>query len=310
MNPKPIEGVCPIVTTPFLDDGAVDEAGFRAVARWLAQGGCGALTLFGIAGEYYKLSDDERKSMTAWLVEECRASGVPSIISVTDHATELAVARAREWEAAGADCLMLLPPFFLKPGAASLVGHMKAVVEAVRIPVMLQYAPEQTGVAITPEALWSVAEKAPERVIFKIENRPSGPTITRLREISGNAARIFVGNAGFQLLEGLRRGGIGVMPGCSMFDVYAKVMRLWQGGEATAAIDLHTRLLEILNHIRQDVEQIIRFEKRILVKRGVLRNDNCRSPSFRSDAVFDELFELLYPRIEPFFEAKPLPEGV
>lgn len=303
MTLKPIEGVCPIVTTPFLASGEVDESGFRSVARWLAQGRCGALTLFGIAGEYYKLSDDERRRMTAWLVEECRAGGVPSIISVTDHATELAIASAREWEAAGADCLMLLPPFFLKPGAASLVAHMKAVVKAVEIPVMLQYAPEQTGVAIAPEALWSVAEKDPSRVIFKIENRPSGPTISRLREISGGSARIFVGNAGFQLLEGLRRGGIGVMPGCSMFDIYAKVMRFWQGGEEIAAIELHTRLLEILNHIRQDVEQIIHFEKRILVKRGVLRNDRCRSPAFRSDAVFDELFELLYRRIEPFFEA-------
>ncbi|MCD8482858.1 MAG: dihydrodipicolinate synthase family protein [Verrucomicrobia bacterium] len=294
---KTISGVCPIVTTPFTSSGEVDETGFRNLSRWLANGGCGALTLFGIAGEYYKLTEDERRRMVRWMVEECRGAGVPSIISVTDHATEVAVARAREWEAAGADCLMLLPPFFLKPGAAALIHHMKAVIAAVQIPVMLQYAPEQTGVAIPAENLWSVAADAPERVIFKIENRPPGLTISRIRSLSNDCARIFIGNAGFQLIEGLDRGACGVMPGCSMFDVYQKIMLLWQQNKRTEAFAQHSRLLEILNHIRQDVEQIIRFEKRILVKRGVLNNDYCRLPTFTTDAVFDAIFEELYPRI-------------
>jgi 4-hydroxy-tetrahydrodipicolinate synthase len=300
-NQKLIQGICPIVTTPFNAEGQVDELCFRGLIRWLAAGGCDALTLFGIAGEYYKLTENERRRMVGWMVEECRAAKVPSIISVTDHATEVAVARAREWQDAGADCLMLLPPFFLKPGAGSLIAHMKAVVEAVQIPVMLQYAPEQTGVAIPAETLWSVAAIAPERVIFKIENRPSGATISRIRELSGNTAQIFVGNAGFQLIEGLDRGAVGAMPGCSMFDVYLKILMLWQRGERADAFSHHSRLLEMLNHIRQDVEQIIRFEKRILVKRGVLKYDYCRLPSFTSDAVFDQIFEELYPRIAKDF---------
>lgn len=297
-----IHGICPIVTTPFTDSGEVDPATFRKLIHWLADGGCNALTLFGIAGEYYKLSDDERRKMVAWMIEACRAAKVPSIISVTDHATELAIARAREWESAGADCLMLLPPFFLKPGGASLIAHMKAVIEAVNIPVMLQYAPEQTGVAIAPEALWSIAAIDPQRVIFKIENRPPGLTISRIRELSNDTAQIFIGNAGFQLIEGLDRGAVGVMPGCSMFDIYLKIQKLWQQNQREAAFSQHSRLLEILNHIRQDVEQIIRFEKRILVKRGVLKNDYCRLPSFTTDPVFDSIFEELYPRIAKDFE--------
>lgn len=298
-----IEGVCPIVTTPFSKDGSVDEESFRNLCRWLIQGGCGALTLFGIAGEYYKLSDGERRSMTAWLVEECRGGGTPSIISVTEHATELAIERAREWESAGADCLMLLPPFFLKPGAASLLEHMRAVIEAVSIPVMVQYAPEQTGVAIPAENLYAVAEGNRDRVIFKIENRPPGHTISRLREISGDTARIFIGNAGFQLLEGLERGASGTMPGCSMFDIYRKIFEYWKNGDKGAAFAEHAGLLPMLNHIRQNVEQIILFEKRVLVRRGVLKSDYCRKPSFASDPVFDSLFDRLYADLEKRFSA-------
>jgi len=296
-----IQGICPIVTTPFLENGDLDEMSFRRLCRWLAEGGCGALTLFGIAGEYYKLNDEERRTMAGWLVEECRSTGTPSIISVTDHATELAVKRAAEWEAAGADCIMILPPFFLKPGAGALLEHMKAVVEAVQIPVMVQYAPEQTGVTIAPEALYAVAEGNEDRVIFKIENRPPGATISRIRSISGNEANIFIGNAGFQLLEGLERGAVGSMPGCSMFDIYKRILDLWQEDRKEAAMDLHTRLLAMLNHIRQNVEQIILFEKRILVRRGVLASDRCRQPSFNSDPVFDQLFDICYQRLEKDF---------
>jgi 4-hydroxy-tetrahydrodipicolinate synthase len=298
-----IAGVCPIVTTPFKEDGSVDEEGFRHLCRWLIAGGCGALTLFGIAGEYYKLSDAERRTMARWLVEECRNGNTPSIISVTEHATELAVERALEWEAAGADCLMLLPPFFLKPGGASLLEHMRAIIEAVRIPVMVQYAPEQTGVTIAPEALYAVAEGNRERVIFKIENRPPGHTISRVRDISGGTARIFIGNAGFQLLEGLERGAVGTMPGCSMFDIYQRIVALWNTGDKAAAFEIHARLLPMLNHIRQNVEQIILFEKRILVRRGVLKSEYCRKPSFTSDPVFDSIFERLYEEIEKEFSA-------
>lgn len=75
-------------------------------------------------------------------IEECRNGGVPSIISITRHSTELAVQAAKEAEAAGADCLMLLPPFFLKPPLAALEHHIRAVGEAVTIPIIVQYAPE------------------------------------------------------------------------------------------------------------------------------------------------------------------------
>ena len=294
-----LEGICPIIATPFTETGEVDYEALGDVIRWMAAGGCHAATLFGIAGEYYKLCDEERFRMVDATVNACRAAGLPSIISVTDHATEIAVQRARQWEAAGADCIMLLPPFFLKPSAGELYEHMLAVTCAVTIPVMIQYAPEQTGVTMTPEALAAIGNEVDTPVIYKIENRPPGKTISRLLDITEGKARVFIGNAGFQLLEGLQRGAVGVMPGCSMFDVYLKIYNQWQSGERAAALETHTALLAVLNHIRQNVEQIIQFEKRILKRRGVIQSDYCRRPSFVSDAVYDELLEEVYPLIEP-----------
>ncbi len=294
-----IHGICPIVAAPFDARGDVDYESLVRLLRALARGGCHGLTLFGIAGEYYKLSDDEMREMTAVTVRECRAANVPSIVSITRHATELAVKQARAAEAAGADCLMLLPPFFLKPGGAALFRHIKEVCQSVSLPVMLQYAPEQTGVAIDPLLLARLAEELPNLKYYKIECRPPGAYISRLLELTQGRVKVFVGNAGFQMIEGLDRGAVGVMPGCSLFDVYLKIYTAWRNGDRTEALRIHGELLAMLNHIRQDVEEIIFYEKRILARRGMIATDVCRWPAFAPDAHFDRLFEERFAAIKP-----------
>ena len=198
---KEIKGIAPIIAATFNEQGEVDYEDLYNLVKHLIKGGCHAVTLFGIAGEYYKLSDNERAEMTKVVVKSCRDNGGTSIISVTDHSTELAVKQAKFYEEAGADCLMLLPPFFLKPGANYIYEHMKAVANAVKIPVMAQYAPEQTGVAIAPEVFCKLRKECPNIIYYKIECKPAGPYITNLMNLTDGEMKIFVGNAGFQLIE-------------------------------------------------------------------------------------------------------------
>jgi dihydrodipicolinate synthase/N-acetylneuraminate lyase len=267
----------------------MDCDSLRNLVRALAGEGCHGLTLFGIAGEYYKLNEQEQLAMVRITVEEGRRNGIPTLASVTRHATELAVREAKTWQDMGADGLMLLPPFFLKPGAAALCRHAVAVGQAVGIPVMLQYAPEQTGVAVAPEMLAEIAAEAPNVSIFKIECQPPEQYISRLLSLAPDA-RVFAGNAGFQAIEALDRGAIGLMPGCSMAHVYRDIFQAYMDGRRGDAIRIHNALLPVLNHIRQDVEMIIHFEKKILCRRGLIATDVCRAPAFRPDTVHERLF--------------------
>ena len=296
-----LKGVCPIIATPFTDAGDVDYDSLRNLSRILAEGGCHGLTLFGIAGEYYKLSDAERRDMVTIVVEECRSAGVPSIISVTHHATDVAIQEARYYQDAGADALMLLPPFFLKPPADQIYQHVKAVGQAVSIPVVVQYAPEQTGVTIAPAVLQRLGSEVETLQYFKIECKPPGAYITNLYEGTHRQARIFVGNAGYQMIETFDRGALGVMPGCSMYDVYLKVYDAIMVGDRETAYHFHSPLLRMLNHIRQNVEMIITYEKRILFKRGIIASDYCRRPTFQTDEHFDRVFEECYTHLSEFF---------
>ena len=298
---KELKGICPIIAAPFTADGAVDTDSLRNLLRVLATGGCHGLTLFGIAGEYYKLNDAEQRDMVIVVVEEAKKANVPSIISVTSHATELAVKEARYYQDAGADALMLLPPFFLKPPADQIYNHIKDVGEAVDIPIVVQYAPEQTGVTIAPTVLQQLGSEVGTLQYFKIECKPPGAYITSLYEGSNRQTKIFVGNAGYQMIEAFDRGALGMMPGCSMYDVYLKVYNALQNGDRDAAYHYHSPILRMLNHIRQNVEMIIVYEKRILYKRGIIATDYCRLPTFKTDAYFDRVFEECYDHLSEFF---------
>jgi 4-hydroxy-tetrahydrodipicolinate synthase len=298
-----LKGIAPIIATPFTSGGEVDYDSFRNLVQTLILGGCQAVTLFGIAGEYYKLTGEESDTLVKITVEECKRLKGISIISVTQHATEVAVKKAKYYEDSGADMLMLLPPFFLKPGADALYQHMKAIGQAVHIPVMAQYAPEQTGVAITPAIFARLFHEVPNINYYKIECKPAGAYISTLLKETDNRINVFVGNAGYQFIEGFDRGAIGVMPGASMFDLYLKIYNDYTSGRRQEAMEFHSQyILPILNHIRQDVEMIISYEKRMLKKRGIITSDYCRLPHFKPDAFYDQLFEEHYERIVPFFK--------
>ena len=292
-----IKGICPIIAAPFTEVGEVDYKSLENLVKFLIKGGCHAVTLFGIAGEYYKLTDDERTKMAEVTIKAAKEVGGKTIISVTDHSTEVAAKRARFFEELGADCLMLLPPFFLKPGAKYLYEHMKAIANAVKIPIMAQYAPEQTGVAIQPETFCKLEKECPNMIYYKIECKPAGPYVTNLMKLTDGKMKIFVGNAGFQLIECMDRGAIGAMPGCSMFDIYLDIYNRYMSNDRKGAIDIHNLILPMLNHIRQNVEQIISFEKRILKRRGIIASDYCRAPSYDTDEYFDRLFDEFYDKL-------------
>jgi dihydrodipicolinate synthase/N-acetylneuraminate lyase len=295
-----IRGICPIIALPFTEAGEVDYGSMRNLVRTLIEGGCHGLTLFGIGGEYYKLNDDERRLLIELVVGECKKGGVPSIISITQHATEVAVKEAQYAEEAGADCLMVLPPFFLKPTAGDLYAHMKSVGEAVRIPAVIQYVPQHTGVTIDPVTFARLSDEVNNITYYKIECKPPGAYITRLLEIAENRVKVLVGSAGLQLIEGLDRGAVGAMPGCSMYEIYLKIYDHHVQGNREEAIRIHSVLVPMLNHILQRTEMIIYYEKKILQRRGIIQSDYCRMPTFTADKYYNRLFEEYYQQISPY----------
>ncbi|WP_310608505.1 dihydrodipicolinate synthase family protein [Buttiauxella brennerae] len=273
-----IVGVNPIVAMPFTKEGEIDEVSFVRLLEHLTDTGAQGTTLFGIASEFPKLSDQERDRLAQMFVSTLAGCSLYGAMSVTDHSTEMAVKRARYYASLGVDALMLLPPFFLQPNPQAIQDHIFAVLEAVDIPVMVQYAPGETGLSITPKQLAAVAARYPHAV-FKIE---CNPPVDYTREFLQKApqASVLNGYAGLYMLQMLAAGGKGVMPGCSFTEVYVGIYRHWLNGEQQQAEALHSALLPYIQRWMSHCEYIIQVEKTILMKRGIIATDYCRRPGW------------------------------
>ncbi|MBU9822561.1 dihydrodipicolinate synthase family protein [Rahnella sp. BCC 1045] len=282
-------GVNPIAALPFTAQGEPDYTSFSRLLEHLAATGIQGLTLFGIASEFPKLNDSERLLLADCFLSDLKGSGIFRAMSVTDHSTEVAVKRARDYQKRGADALMLLPPFFLQPDADAISHHIFSVLEAVDIPVMVQYAPGETGLAITPEQLSEVAARYPHAV-FKIE---CNPPVDYTREFLKRApqASVLNGYAGLYMLEMLAAGGKGVMPGCSFSEVYVQIYRLWQAEKQHEAQELHGKLLPWIRRWMTHCEYIIQVEKTILHKRGIIETDYCRHPGWTLTAEDHQMID-------------------
>jgi Dihydrodipicolinate synthase/N-acetylneuraminate lyase len=303
-----LRGVFPVVPVPFGDDGEVDTHGFESVITHTITAGVAGLMFPGFASEYHKLSEIERRMLRDVLLQHTAPiRGLRSIVSITDHATHLAVENARAAADAGADVLNLLPPHFLAPSRAAVRKHLHTVIAACApIPVIVQYAPELTGHTIDIAVLAELARTHANFRMVKVESTPPGSMITALQKQRPPLAAL-VGYAGLQIPDAFARGADGVQPGCASVEVYQAIWTLYDSGEVEEAVRLHRRLLPYLAYWMQNVELIIAAEKQICFRRGLIESPHCRAPAWTLDALelamidefLDEFADFFTPRTEP-----------
>lgn len=291
MSQPAVSGVCPVVDTPFTEDGDVDFESLDRLVQTLTAEGSDALALFGYATEFYKLSTTERKQMLDRVLPACEEENIPSVVSVTAEATNPAIENAGLIEQAGADVIMVLPPHTRGPPEPAIAEHLTDLAGSVSVPVMIQYAPGSTGVTHDPEFFASLYRNTENIDLFKIECDPPGKFISRLLELTDGQADVLVGRAGLEMIEGYDRGAIGVMPASAMYDIYLEIHRRYHEESRDSAIDLHAELVAVLNQL---TKLGIAWEKRILAKRGLIETAHCRKPEETFDEVYDQLFDDYY----------------
>ena len=291
MTDTELSGVCPIVDTPFTDDGDVDYDSLENLCATLIENGCDALALFGFASEFYKLTNSEREEMAERVIDVCDESNVPSIVSVTAQSTPVAVEEARLFADLGADALMVLPPYVRDPPTDAIYDHLVAVGEAVDLAVMVQYAPGSTGITMSPSFFADLYEEVDTIDYFKIECAPPGKFISKLHDLTDDEANILVGRAGYEIIETYDRGAIGVMPASAMHDIYVQIHKAYHDGRREMAVDIHSDLVAVLNQL---TKVGIQWEKRILADRGIIDTPYCRGPEDSLDETYEAIYDEYY----------------
>ena len=275
-----LHGVYPIVVTPFHDDGSVDFDSLSNLVEHLLEQGAHGLGLFGNASEGYALLAEERIEMLRLITR--RVNGrVPLVVSSGHTGAEGAVALSREAEDQGANALMVLPPYLLKPDADGLYSYFEAISRAVNIPIMVQDAPLMTQVAMPVPLMVRMARELEHVRAAKVEAPATAPKIGALRAALGSEATrfdIFGGLNGQFLIEEFQRGAVGTMPSSDITSTYVAIWEHLERDETAQAWSKFTKALPLIRYELQPGLGVS-AAKHNLVAASVIRTAIVRNPT-------------------------------
>ena len=155
-------GLLSFPVTHFDADLSFDEAGYRKHLAWLSEHPVAGLFAAGGTGEGFSLTFDETDRVVRAAVEEV-AGSVPVLAPATGN-TLNAVAQAKAAEAAGADGLLLMPPYLTEAGQKGLVEHVSRICEATDLGVVVY---SRANAVLQADAVAELADRNPTLVGFK-----------------------------------------------------------------------------------------------------------------------------------------------
>jgi 5-dehydro-4-deoxyglucarate dehydratase len=155
-------GLLSFPVTHFTDDLAFDEAGYRGHLSWLSEYDVAGLFAAGGTGEGFSLTPAEIDSVVRAAVSE--VGGTVPVLAPATGGTASAIAQARAAEAAGADGLLLLPPYLTEAGQRGLVEHVSAVCRSTSLGVTVY---SRANAVLDDTSVAALADRNPNLVGFK-----------------------------------------------------------------------------------------------------------------------------------------------
>lgn len=296
--PKPLRGVLTIAHTPFTDTDAIDDLAFKRAVDWaFAVGADGIGT--GMVTETFKLTDHERLYLANMLVGFAAGRG-PVFVAVGAESTKQSLAHAVAAVKEGCDAVMAVPPLTGRLSEAHMLDHFRALADGIGVPVIVQDASGYVGQSIPiPVCVKLLELYGPEKILFKPEAAPNGPTLSALRDATGGRAVMFEGSGGIFLIDSYRRGIAGTMPGMDLLDGVVAVWKALQRGDEAAAYRAYFPVCALVAlQLQAGLDGFLAVEKYLMVKRGLFASARRRKPyGWELDAEtateIDRLFALL-----------------
>jgi 4-hydroxy-tetrahydrodipicolinate synthase len=155
-----ITGTTTALITPF-KNGKLDEAAFAKLIQRQIDNGIDAVCPVGTTGESATLSYDEDQRCIEIAVEVCKGTDTKVLAGAGSNATHEAVQMAKNAQAAGADSIFSVSPYYNKPSQEGLYQHYKAIASAIEVPFMLYNVPGRTGVDIQPDTVKRLFDDVP-----------------------------------------------------------------------------------------------------------------------------------------------------
>lgn len=245
--------IVPIVT-PF-KDGQLDLDCLADLINWQIESGSHGISVQGTTGEPASLTLDERKQVikTAAEVVNGRVPFIPGSASV--HHEE-SIELTRYAQDVGADGVLLISPYYLRPSQEGIYRHFDALAKAVDVPVILYNIPGRTAVNIEIDTVARLKD-ANDNIIGVKESNKDFEHINRLIHKMGPDFGVY---SGIELLcfPILAIGGAGYVSatGNVMPKEVADLYNLVEAGQWEEARQLHFKMLPLNDAIFYEINPV------------------------------------------------------
>jgi len=202
------EGAGVALITPFTADGGVNYPKLEELLEEQIAEGTDAIISCGTTGESSTMSHDEHLDVIRFTCQVIN-NRVPVIAGAGSNSTKEAVYLSKEAEAAGADGLLLVTPYYNKATQNGLIKHYTEIAEAVKVPVLLYHIPGRTGVVMKPETIVSLCKNVPNIVGVK-EASADFSAIAKMMSLADGCVDLYSGNDD-QIVPIMSLGGKGVI---------------------------------------------------------------------------------------------------
>jgi len=243
----------PPLITPFSGDAVDEETYARLVERQVQEGSHGVL-VNGTSGEPSSLTVHERNRLVDIAVAVTRGR-IPVVAATGSQSLAETRALSRHAAEAGADALLTVTPYYIKPPQRGLIAYFLEAVSGLDVPWLVYHIPGRAAVSVTRETLDALAATSPAFVGMKHAVNDLGFVSECLQSQPG--MRIFVGLEELSF-PGLAVGACGLMNAVGNLrpKLLAEMCEAVWRNDLNGARQLHERLLEINRAIFFDTNPI------------------------------------------------------
>ncbi|MEU8413518.1 4-hydroxy-tetrahydrodipicolinate synthase [Amycolatopsis japonica] len=265
------------MVTPMEPGGALSKPGLTGLIDHLLATGCDGIVVGGTTGESPTLTDAEAARLVHTVAN--RAGNRARVIAgVGTYDTTACIRRAKEAEAAGADALLLVCPYYSKPTQAGIVAHCQAVADATDLPVMLYDVPARTGTAMEAATLIELARHPRIRAVKDAK----GDLFEAMTVMAHTPLAYYCGIDELNLPY-LAAGATGLVSvvGNAFADRNAELIAAVRGGDLDTARSLNAALLPVAEAVMRTSQGAI-MAKAALAELGVIPHATVRLPLLES----------------------------
>jgi dihydrodipicolinate synthase/N-acetylneuraminate lyase len=278
-----LDGIVPILQTPFAEGGSLDVVSLRRLADHVVMAGAAGLIYPAVASEVSKLSSEERRTGLETVLT--RVGGrIPVFAGVSAASLEESCSLARHAEVSGAAGVLVQAPMAVAADPIGLRDFFHRLASSTGLTLMIQDLDWQGG-GMPLELIRQLFEELSTFRCIKVETVPAGPKYSRILAATEGRLHVSGGWAVTQMLDGLERGVHAFMPEGSMVTIYRTIMARFASGELEGARQLFESLLPILAFSNQHIDISVQFFKRVLVAKGVFGTATVRPPILELDSI-------------------------